>query len=465
MTPINFYQSLRKLLIAFPVFSPVLANAQTTASPSGNPPILFGRDIAPVLVANCMECHDDTRKRGGLSMMTPAKLTTGGETGPVIQPGKPDESLLVRHIRGDEQPQMPNGRRPLAESTIETIAQWVSAGAKLDDGQSASSTIASLAWTPERMTRDRLSRLSTDDRLKTETAELTRIMAGIRPTQSEDDAKTIATSDHFTAIGFTDPTLRKSLLENLEKARSELLELLKPPSDHPLQNQGRTLLFVFLKPAEFVEFQRQNGFESTDTSTPVIGRLTGSWPIMAILVKPESLEPNTSKKSRSKSVKNKKQSEAEVSYQSADALAVLAWTQSAIESYPKAPAWLKIGLAYVKAREFDRDDSYYISLRNQARELGPRKLSGDWDQRSGLFLKDQLPPQVTLPLSYSLIDWLKSTQPRRFPEFIRDMTSGESVLDATLTKYWNLNRQGFLTNWTAYMLRGSSSSTTYKKGR
>jgi hypothetical protein len=219
MTPINFYQSLRKLLIAFPVFSPVLANAQTTASPSGNPPILFGRDIAPVLVANCMECHDDTRKRGGLSMMTPAKLTTGGETGPVIQPGKPEESLLVRHIRGDEQPQMPNGRRPLAESTIETIAQWVSAGSKLDDGQSASSTIASLAWTPERMTRDRLSRLSTDDRLKTETAELTRIMAGIRPTQSKDDAKTIATSDHFTAIGFTDPTLRKSLLENLEKAR------------------------------------------------------------------------------------------------------------------------------------------------------------------------------------------------------------------------------------------------------
>ena len=464
MTPINFYQSLRKILIAFPVFSPVLANAQTPASPSNNQPILFGRDIAPVLVANCIECHDDTRKRGGLSMMTPAKLTTGGETGPVIQPGKPDESLLVRHIRGDEQPQMPNGRRPLADTTIETIAQWVSAGAKLDDGQSASSTIASLAWTPERMTRDRLSRLSTDDRLKTETAELARIMAGIRPTQSEDDAKTIATSDHFATVGVTDSTLRKSLLGSLEKARTELLELLQPPADHPLQNKGRTLLFVFLKPAEFVEFQRQNGFESTDTSSPVIGRLTGSWPIIAILVKPESLEPMTPKKSRSKSVKNKKQAEAEVSFQSADALAALALTQSAIESYPKAPAWLKMGLAYVKAREFDRDDTYYTSLRNQARELGPRKLSGDWDQRSGLFLKDQLPPQVTLPLSYSLIDWLKSTQPRRFPEFIREMTAGESALDPTLTKYWNLNRQGFLTNWTAYMLRGGSS-TTYKKGR
>ena len=213
-----------------------------------------------------------------------------------------------------------------------------------------------------------------------------------------------------------------------------------------------------------MEFQRQNGFESTDTSSPVIGRLTGSWPIMAILVKPESLEPMTPKKSRSKSVKNKKQAEAEVSFQSADALAALALTQSAIESYPKAPAWLKMGLAYVKAREFDRDDSYYTSLRNQARELGPRKLSGDWDQRSGLFLKDQLPPQVTLPLSYSLIDWLKSTQPRRFPEFIREMTAGESALDPNITKYWNLNRQGFLTNWTAYMLRGGSS-TTYKKGR
>ena len=44
------------------------------------------------------------------------------------------------------------------------------------------------------------------------------------------------------------------------------------------------------------------------------------------------------------------------------------------------------------------------------------------------------------------------------------MTAGESALDPTITKYWNLNRQGFLTNWTAYMLRGGSS-TTYKKGR
>ena len=120
-------------------------------------------------------------------------------------------------------------------------------------------------------------------------------------------------------------------------------------------------------------------------------------------------------------------------------------------------------MAIVKAREYDRDDQYYLHLKAQAAEFGPHKVSGDWDQRSVLFLKDQLPPQVTLPMAYSLIDWLKASQPRRFPEFIRELTAGEAVLDSVLTRYWNINRQMFLSNWTSAMLR--SPSSTSKKGR
>ena len=66
-------------------------------------------------------------------------------------------------------------------------------------------------------------------------------------------------------------------------------------------------------------------------------------------------------------------------------------------------------------------------------------------------------------MAYSLIDWLKASQPRKFPEFIRELTAGEAVLDSVLTRYWNINRQIFLSNWTSAMLR--SPSSTSKKGR
>ena len=58
-------------------------------------------------------------------MATPEKLMAGGDSGPVIQPGKAAESLLVRHIKGEEQPRMPNGRRPLTDATIDKCSHIV----------------------------------------------------------------------------------------------------------------------------------------------------------------------------------------------------------------------------------------------------------------------------------------------------------------------------------------------------
>lgn len=447
---------------------------QEAAKPASTEPLRFGRDIAPVLVANCLECHDDARKRGGLSLATPEKLTAGGDSGQVILPGKPDESLLVRHIRGDEQPRMPNGRRPLTDATIENIAKWVAAGAKLDDGQQASATLASLAWSPERIARERIGRLSATERLAAEKAELARVMAGVRPTQAADDLKAVQTSESFALIGVADRKIGQELLANLDKARKELIDLLRAPAGHPLQNQGRMLVFIFQKPAEFAEFQRQNGFESTDSAAPAVGRLGGAWPMLAAVVVPDALDPAaaaaavpnaaSAKKARAKSPRRNGPADPAPPARTASAVAVEALAQAALETAPKAPAWLKTGLALVKAREYDRDELYYTQLKQQARELGPRKPSGDWADRSQRFLKDQLPPQVSLPLAYSLVDWLKTTQVKRFPDFFNDLAQGgDAALDPALAKYWAINRPTFLANWTSAMLRSGSATT--KKGR
>lgn len=437
---------------------------------TGDKTVVFGRDIAPLLVANCLECHDDARKRGGLSIATPEKLMAGGDSGVVIQPGKPNESLLVRHIKGEEQPRMPNGRRPLSDKSIAIIAAWVAAGARLDEGQNATATTTSLAWSPERLARDRLSRLSATERLAAEKEELARAMAGVRPWQAPDDAKTIEADEHFAVIGIEDASLRKSILADLNKSRARLIETMNIPAGHPLQSDGRILLFLFQKPAEFVEFKRQNGFESTDSAESVTGRLTGAWPILAVQAGPESFQKQSAgnanaapKKSRSKTGKKNSVTDSVKSVRSLNALAVESLAIAVLDSFPKAPAWLKTGLASHISREFDQDEFYYTALKTKSREVGPGKPSGDWDQRSGLFLKDQLPEQVSQPFSFSLIDWLATTQPKRFAEFAREIANGgESALDGSLAKYWNIDRQGFLAQWTAAMLR---SSTSNRKGR
>ena len=66
----------------------------------------FEKKIRPVLVDKCYECHSaETKKiKGGLPS-TPATACAGGDTGPVIVPGKPDESLLIKalHHKDDTQ--------------------------------------------------------------------------------------------------------------------------------------------------------------------------------------------------------------------------------------------------------------------------------------------------------------------------------------------------------------------------
>ena len=54
----------------------------------------------------------------------------GAQTGPVVVPGKVDESELVRRIMGVEQPRMQFGKPPLQESEIRVIVRWVEEGAR-----------------------------------------------------------------------------------------------------------------------------------------------------------------------------------------------------------------------------------------------------------------------------------------------------------------------------------------------
>src|SRR5438876_10055603 len=64
----------------------------------------FEKKVRPVLVEHCYSCHSAQAKkqRGGLALDTRDALLKGGDRGPAIVPGKPDDSLLIRAVRHDD---------------------------------------------------------------------------------------------------------------------------------------------------------------------------------------------------------------------------------------------------------------------------------------------------------------------------------------------------------------------------
>jgi cytochrome c553 len=89
----------------------------------------FEKQIRPVLVANCYECHSAKggKTKGGLALDSKEGLLQGGETGPAIVPGSPEDSLLIEAIRHDGL-EMPPGRK-LPDEVIADFVTWIKMGA------------------------------------------------------------------------------------------------------------------------------------------------------------------------------------------------------------------------------------------------------------------------------------------------------------------------------------------------
>ena len=89
---------------------------------------LFRKDIAPILEQHCLRCHNAKSARGGLSMATAAELRAGGDSGAVVVPSKPDESLLLEMISGDK-PKMPKKAAALKREQVALLRRWIAEGA------------------------------------------------------------------------------------------------------------------------------------------------------------------------------------------------------------------------------------------------------------------------------------------------------------------------------------------------
>jgi hypothetical protein len=90
----------------------------------------FESKVQPVLLKRCYECHSHEKKiKGGLALDSRSGWEHGGDNGPAIQPGKPDQSLLMKAVRyGDPDFAMPPKAKMPAEE-IAVLEQWIREGA------------------------------------------------------------------------------------------------------------------------------------------------------------------------------------------------------------------------------------------------------------------------------------------------------------------------------------------------
>src|SRR5207244_12216532 len=86
---------------------------------------LTQHDIIPILLRHCTVCHGLRRQEAGLDLRTKSTMLRGGKSGPAIVPNKPDESLILKKIRGGQMP--PRDRllevsvKPIEQSEVETL--------------------------------------------------------------------------------------------------------------------------------------------------------------------------------------------------------------------------------------------------------------------------------------------------------------------------------------------------------
>jgi len=109
----------------------------------------YHRDVAPIFRQYCAGCHNDTDAEGDFSLETYAALLEGGESGAVLVPGKPEESLLVRTVQRKEKPYMPPRKKPQPPAElVATLEAWISQGAS-GPGKEADASILAELTVPE----------------------------------------------------------------------------------------------------------------------------------------------------------------------------------------------------------------------------------------------------------------------------------------------------------------------------
>lgn len=84
----------------------------------------FREEVLPLLKDSCQRCHGAQKQNSSLRLDSREAVIKGGQNGPAIVVGKPDESLLMKVLKHDGDIQMPPDEK-LDDDDIEIFRKWI----------------------------------------------------------------------------------------------------------------------------------------------------------------------------------------------------------------------------------------------------------------------------------------------------------------------------------------------------
>ena len=127
--------TMRMRLVVIPVLAIGCGLAKATEEVPN-----YEEHVLPILRENCAQCHRADKTSAGLDVTSLAALEKGGDSGPAVVPGVPENSPLYRamaHI-GSESPMPPDSPK-IAEGKQEIVASWIAGGLRLGRGDAGKS--------------------------------------------------------------------------------------------------------------------------------------------------------------------------------------------------------------------------------------------------------------------------------------------------------------------------------------
>lgn len=97
--------------------------------------VSYSEDIRPIILGRCIECHQKGgpgTEASGLDLSSYEGLMKGTKFGPMITPGEPETSSLMRLIdhKVDPSIRMPHGKKKLSQCDRDAFRLWIKQGAK-----------------------------------------------------------------------------------------------------------------------------------------------------------------------------------------------------------------------------------------------------------------------------------------------------------------------------------------------
>lgn len=151
--PLAYGSALKRSLLILSCLIAWITNTTAeipVASVQRDQPVMFEKDILPIMQKNCLACHSLTEKQGDLVLESAAGILKGGDSGPAAIAGKGSESLLLKVCSHQSDPIMPPEDNDVAASNLTSqelglLKLWIDQGAR---GSGGIASLSPKQWRP-----------------------------------------------------------------------------------------------------------------------------------------------------------------------------------------------------------------------------------------------------------------------------------------------------------------------------